>query len=227
MSKVIGALPKIWPFSKLPGYRESSKGATYSGFSYDALPSVTVDEHFAWLKNEPVQHEWSLRDWNGTVAVDLQKIEAAAGFALPPSFLTFLRSPDLHARIRSCTACYLELPEFVVPTAGAEEGHFIHFLSDQQWCLHWSLYLSATGEQCVICSEEAYGFEADDQNAPDNQSKDQMQAIDLIKEGVAFCAPSFSEFLYRFWIENEIWYNLNEGVPLTPIQQSYVDHYTG
>jgi len=25
------------------------------------------------------------------------------------------------------------------------------------------------------------------------------------------CADSFAEFLYRFWIENEIWYALHEG----------------
>lgn len=226
MSKVIDALPRSWPFSELPGYREPSESATYSGFSYEALPPVTVDEQFAWLQNEPVQQEDSLRDADGTVAENLQKIKAAAGFTLPPAFVTFLRSPDLQARVRSCTACYLELPTSIVPTVGVEEGHLIHFLSDQQWCLHWSLYLSATGEQCVICSEEAYGFEADDQDSPDNPSKEQTQAIDLIKEGVAFCAPSFSEFLYRFWIENEIWCSLNEGAPLTPVQQSYVDHYT-
>ena len=40
------------------------------------------------------------------------------------------------------------------------------------------------------------------------------------------CADSFSEFLYRFWIENEIWYDLSDPPSeLTTEQQRYVEHY--
>jgi hypothetical protein len=35
-----------------------------------------------------------------------------------------------------------------------------------------------------------------------------LERIDLNGLEFAYCAPSFSEFLYRFWIENEIWHAL-------------------
>jgi hypothetical protein len=36
-----------------------------------------------------------------------------------------------------------------------------------------------------------------------------------------WCAGTFTEFLYRFWVENTIWYSLNDGIPLTSIQEEY------
>ena len=221
METLIDMLPKAWPFSELPGYRETSQPfATYSGFSYADLPPVTAeaDAQFRWLQNEPVKSEWSLLDWNGEVRRTLAEREAAGELRLPPPFVTFLRSPDLQSRVRSCTACYLLMPEFAVPTAGVEEGHLIHFLSDQQWCLHWSLYVGSNGRECVICSEKAYGFEEDEEEAS-------SLPIDLVKEGAAFCAPSFQEFMYRFWIENEIYFALDEDTFLTARQQAYLEHY--
>lgn len=108
------------------------------------------------------------------------------------------------------------MPDRIAPVAGPEKGWLIHFLSDQQWCLHWSLYLSAAGEECVVCTEEAYGFDDNDEDG---------SPLDLVKEGAAYCASSFSEFLYRFWIENEIYFKLNDKVPLTAKQKAYAGHY--
>jgi hypothetical protein len=56
-----------------------------------------------------------------------------------------------------------------------------------------------------------------------------LDQVDLQAQGFACCARSFSEFLYRFWIENEIWYSIthDEGRrPLTDLQRAYVNHYT-
>jgi hypothetical protein len=36
------------------------------------------------------------------------------------------------------------------------------------------------------------------------------------------CAPSFEAFLYRFWMENMIWFNLVEREPLTEEQRQYL-----
>ena len=110
--------------------------------------------------------------------------------------------------------CHWELPDFIVPTVGPEEGRLIHFLSDQQWCMHWSLYVSRDGQECVLCSTEAHGFDGDEPGA-----------INPAESGAYFCAPSFSEFVYRFWIENEVWLALVGRQKLTKVQQAYVDHY--
>jgi len=34
--------------------------------------------------------------------------------------------------------------------------------------------------------------------------------------GLQVCANSFTEFLYRFWVENEIFFARNENRPLAP-----------
>ena len=38
-------------------------------------------------------------------------------------------------------------------------------------------------------------------------------------------SATFSEFLYRLWIENEIWFAEDEDRPLTSEQQRYAEHY--
>jgi hypothetical protein len=44
--------------------------------------------------------------------------------------------------------------------------------------------------------------------------------------GYEICADTFLEFIWRFWIENEIWFKLSlEKQPLTPAQADYVKHY--
>ncbi len=40
------------------------------------------------------------------------------------------------------------------------------------------------------------------------------------------CAKNFAEFIWRFWIENEIWFALAlNDHSLTPPEREYVDHY--
>ena len=240
MSRLLNLLPKAWPFIDLPGYRETSPYSTYSSFAYESLPPVEAkaDDRFDWLRAEPPHtddalwqdtspsthqylarlsaseyQEWLL--WKDATSPErlISAIETAGEFSLPAPFVAFLRSPSLQSRIRSGTACYLQMPNTVVQTYGVESGRLIHFLSDQQWCLHWNLYLGPDNEQCVLCSVNDYGFE------------ESSQPIDLTQEKVAYCAPSFTQFLYRFWLENEVWFALTDGVPLTADQQAYVDHY--
>ena len=53
-----------------------------------------------------------------------------------------------------------------------------------------------------------------------------LEKIDLRGLEFAYCAASFSEFLYRFWIENEIWYAVEyDKRPLEPLEVDYVNHY--
>ena len=37
------------------------------------------------------------------------------------------------------------------------------------------------------------------------------------------CAPTFEDFILRFWLENTIWFSLNEARPLTSEQSEYLD----
>ena len=40
-------------------------------------------------------------------------------------------------------------------------------------------------------------------------------------------APHFEQFVYRFWIENTLWFNLDGGeADLTPEERAYLNHYS-
>lgn len=54
-----------------------------------------------------------------------------------------------------------------------------------------------------------------------------LERVNVAELEFAYCAPSFSDFLYRFWIENEIWYALEDQPrrPLNALELEYVGHY--
>jgi hypothetical protein len=40
---------------------------------------------------------------------------------------------------------------------------------------------------------------------------------------IEICAPTFEEFIKRFWIENTIWFAANKGKPLEGELRAYAD----
>lgn len=232
-SKILPFLEKGWWFSELPKYRpHPGRIATYSLFSYADLPPIEeeLDDEFGWLLAQPIrvssfedEEDEDFDHGSAPVEEKLEAIMAEVPVTLPAAFIHFMRTRELRQRIRSCTDCYWSVADWATPTTGVEDGFLIHYLSDSQGCLHWYLYLDPRGNHCVVVSAEAYGFSVEDA-ATDAASR--QQAIDLTQEAFWFCAPSFQEFIYRFWIENEIWYALAwDKQPLTPRQQAYADHY--
>jgi len=213
---------RAWPSIDLPGYREHpAEFATYSTFAFDELPPIErqLDDGLSWLLSQPPV-EYSLggghvyegdpvRPATGT---ELDSLTSDVNMRLPPAFDAFVRTLEPRARVRSCTACYLDLGDF--PVAVDTEGWLIHFLSDQQWVGHWLLYIGHDGSEAVVAGYPPYGFA---------QGADFERGTD---EAVV-CADSFSEFLYRFWIENEIWFALaDEGArELTSEEKRYAEHY--
>jgi hypothetical protein len=228
-----------WPSIDLPGYREHPTGfVTYSAFDYDALPPIVraLDDDLSWLLAErPVPHSLAgghiyegdaVRAATGT---ELDAFVAGTRLNLAPSFEAFIRTPEPRMRVRSCTACYLDLGEF--PVKVGTHGWLVHFLSDQQWVGHWYLYAGTDGTEAVVWTYPPYGFAVGDWDGDWAPDFDPL-ASNVFRPGASgavVCADSFSEFLYRFWIENEIWYALAgpNSAPheLTDEQRHYVDHY--
>ena len=224
-----------WWFSELPKYRELSNPHTYNCFLYDKLPqlSVMLDNDFTWLKVLPKlessMYEVGYPDGTLPDLNKIDKIEADLDIPLPYEFRTFIKSPDLHQRIRSNTDCYFDIHDFAIRTYGAYDGYLIHFLSDSQWCLHWYIELLKSGEHFVVVSSDAYGLESlEYSEEEDNQETTyNKRDIDLAKESdFLFCSENFTEFIYRFWLENEIWFALaRDNKPLTDKQLQYVNQY--
>ena len=76
-------------------------------------------------------------------------------------------------------------------------------------------------------SPDLYGLKVENSDWIENLSC-RLERIDLSGLQFAYCAPSFSEFLYRFWIENEIWFALRvecKSRSLNTLELDYVAHY--
>lgn len=156
----LASLPRAWWFPKLPGYRSSNWLATYLRYELDDQPYVPRQEDLDWLEDEAEKPHWNVMssDVKPAQALTTDGLEVvAAGLPVPASLRLLARRPDFQRRIRSATACYLDLGDFTV-SASAEDSYLIHVLSDQQWVRHWLVYVDAGGHEAVLTSGDPIGF---------------------------------------------------------------------
>jgi hypothetical protein len=198
---------------------------TYCYYELDKTPpldSTLFKGEFQWLPDLSPEMKASLVIYKqtemGEVEGKLQSILAdakAKNINLPPEFVKFMSLESLQDQIPSCTACYFDLSAEITPCPlSNDEGFLIRFLNDQQWVLLWYLYIKPSGEHCVVVSAIPF----DDAEARKNLTDE------IILNNTFFCAPGFEEFLYRFWLENEIWFALDGG-ELNPTMQDYLKFY--
>ena len=115
----------------------------------------------------------------------------------------------------------------MVPCPFGSGGYLLRFLNDQQGCVFWYLYLTSRGEHCVVASLACLDWEiaADDEEhgIPDTDDAWEDPPLEAV---TVCCAPSFETFLYRFWLENEIWCALyKKDRALTMPEQPYLQQY--
>jgi hypothetical protein len=215
----LARVPRAWWFPRLPGYRSDGQHETYIRHALDEQPGVPVREDLGWLDDEADKAEWAVAGGDDPVrALTPGGLEAVAGgLAVPPSLRLLAARPELQRRVRSATACYLDLGDFAAPT-DIEGGYLIHVLSDQQWVRHWMVYLDRAGGEAVLTSREPIGFDLPaDWPAPPPR----VIPAGSAEAGLEVCADSFAEFLYRLWIENEIYFAVRLGQALDPEAARY------
>ncbi len=208
-----------WWGTELPGVRP--RAGTYGRYDYIPMPAptgVTFDGNFDWLRREPVLEESFFEADRNDVRESFPKLSqfcADHGIALPQPFVTFFSDLDLAKRIRSCTACFLD-PATEPVASPKGDGSIVRFLSDQQGCLFWYLYLpTGITHHCVLCSTDYFATDAEEafDKPPDPNS-------------LVFAAPSFESFLFRFWLENECWYGGHgRGDSVSANAQNYLLEY--
>jgi hypothetical protein len=224
------ALPRRWVHIQLPGYRQLPEHHTYESSRFADLPPIPIrlDDDCEWLRSYGRVHaHGGLNQYERDIQPSLvEQLAQHARLELPRSFRLFMTDPDLQSRVRSCTDCYLYPGERIVETTGAIPGHLVHFLSDSQSIAHWYLHIIRSGEVAVLESSDLYGLDIESSDWILNAAS-RLERIDI--EGLAFvyCAPTFPDFLYRFWIENEIWFALTRkgSSSLTELELEYVQHY--
>jgi hypothetical protein len=213
-------LSRSWPSVELPGARpHPGRYATYSPFDWDRLPPVPewVTADYSWLTASPEHADSTLALAYDGAQHDIGEWDTWAGplggSEVPDEFVRFARDPGLRRHLRSATDCVFDLGDHSVQVPG---GRLVHFLSDSQWIRHWLVFTGDSGKQAVVTTVYPACFDL---------SPDDMEAYADTK-GYQICADTFLEFIWRFWIENEIWFALSVGKqPLTPAQDEYIRHY--
>jgi hypothetical protein len=179
--------------------------------AFDWLPEMSIEMKELMTKyqsNEPEEIDEAMRA--------ILRQAKSLHLSLPPEFIKLMRSEELQSQIPSCTACYFDLSAEIIPCPlSNDEGYLIRFMNDQQNVLLWYLYIRPDGGHCVVVSPIPFD------NA---EARGQLNDY-VILNNTFFCAESFEEFVYRFWLENEIWFAMEDETTLTPNQQAYLDFY--
>lgn len=214
-----------WGWFSPGGNRELwGDGGTYQPVPYDALPPLPkrVGTDFAWLRVAPEPTDaLSVIDADDAPSVEefgpkIEVLTAAAhslALAVPPLLRPFMTEPELHGRVPTCTACYIDLPARLVPLPGGIPGRLLRFMNDQQCCLIWYLHLLPGGGHQVVCGapefyDDATGATLEDICTPGD---------------LTICASTFEDFVYRFWLENTLWYAIRLKRSLTDDERTYLE----
>lgn len=229
----------VWLSWGLGPYRPCD--STYCGVPYESLspiPAAMLQGTLHWLlpldrdlQREQQDHfpsiSWGFSSdhWRNILASSFE-----LNLSLPNAFRQLMDSAALMQHIPSCTNCYFRLSKKLVPCPGREEGFILRFLNAAQGQIAWYLYLTAQGEHCVLVGYPLLDL-LNDPEDPEYTTQgitEEERSMVLQGSGVYVCASSFEEFLYRFWIENILWYKLvwYEGrKPLTEEEKYYLSHY--
>lgn len=222
-----------WKFPGLGPYRFCE--ATYCFYPYESLPSIPVSLFrgtLDWLTPLDGYADISGMDHYHS-ADDLRQVIADAhilGISLPGAFLQLMSSSELMERIPSCTDAYFSLSD-VVPCPGSESGYIVRFMNARQGQIAWYLYLTPQGEHCVLVGFPLLDLLHNSESAEYKREgiTEEERAMAFAGKGACVCASSFEEFIYRFWIENTLWYKVSgysKWKPLTEEEKQYIAHYT-
>lgn len=199
---------------------EDGAYSTYTFIPYHDLPAVDrtcLDGSFAWLPDLPAD-DFTLAFEDLTVSpgerlARLADEAARHRVSLPDSFVKFLVTPEIHRRVPTCTACYLDLSDRLIVAPGDAKGYLLRFMNDQQSVLLWYLHLPPGREHGVVVAAPEW-----DDAATGETLDDVVRLPELL-----FCAPTFEDFIHRFWLENTIWFSLHGARPMTREQKDYLD----
>lgn len=189
---------------------------TYQLYRYEDQPPLPVewfDGSFSWLETaeEPVDslhNEW--KAFCEEARVD--------GYFVPQAFERLMIDERLQAQIKSCTDnVFLSLADMDRTTPPElPDTLLVPFYADSQYCVVWGLALpKMPGGYVPVLAASPFFFYPDEE---DEEADDSVPVV---------AAPNVEAFLYRWWIENEIWYATVWGETLrdlTADEQAYLTH---
>lgn len=220
MNRDIEKIQKVWMTS---GHGELwGCDSTYCGVDYGKVPKIgDFKNDFSWLfTNDSHQYSCTLDSLDNKIDNLKDVVEKCRllGLSISDSFIKFLSNQNLQAQVPTCTACFLELSESPIPVPCNPGYYALRFMNDSQSCVMWYLLLKNDLPNTVVASSLFY--DRDIFGAMINED-DPFDYSDIVSETVE-CAETFPEFIYRFWIENSIWYSINDNLPLSNLLKKYI-----
>ncbi|WP_203907783.1 hypothetical protein [Rhizocola hellebori] len=207
--------PRGWYATDLGSYRPCQ--GTYEAYAYESLPPLDPAQlrgRFDWLGPPGPPDEDGI-----ALLAPISAALATMSLALPDDFVRFVTSSNYRLELdeASVTGSWSDIAG---PTRSpAEPGAaLVRIFSDQQYCASWYIYLRASGETFVVFDVDPYPAEPAYPNLEDSI---------LLNGDFSWCAGSFEEFAYRYWIENRLCEALHAdlGTDLTSDLDRYLDHY--
>jgi hypothetical protein len=198
---------------------------TYSRVAYERLPSPPpLDANFGWLSELPSRDYGCTLDSDDNRIAEFLRLDSdlqSLGFAFPDEFRVFISRTDIQAQIPSCTACYLELSQAVTQLPGYPSSYVVRFMNDSQACELWYLLFQPsvpTRVRANSCFIERDIFDA----MQYEKDIDEPLSYDAVLDESCVCSESFGEFIFRFCVENTIWFATHDKLPLAPYERDYL-----
>lgn len=166
---------------------------TYTCYPYASLPPLPESLDlcdFSYMDRDDPEPEQAqeVLDWLAYIEQSAQQ----KGLTLPQDFVSFFKEPKNLNGINSCTDCFFDLEEDFCKDPTGSGAYLLRFYADSQGCLFWYLYLSPTGYSAILVGDYL-----------DELGQD--EPVSATEVPAQLCSPSFGEFIWRFWIENELW----------------------
>ncbi len=229
--------PRAWKTAGHCDILWNTTFGTYHTVPFEYLPKLgSATDDFAWLDdvNEELRAIIATTSTLGSDCNEIANLETViarikkSGLKLPDPFLRFMKDSSLQRKVPSCTACYLSLSENAIPVPGSENHFLLRFLNDSQSCVLWYLLMGQDGTARVVQSHYFFDREIFDgmEYAVESETEDLLVKYEDSFKEAFICADTFTEFLYRFWIENTVWYSAHKHLKLTPLQEEYLSQIT-
>ena len=204
---------RAWYATDLGPYRPCR--ATYEIYHFESLPPIPAGRltgTFDWLGDTGSRHD--------EAAAELARISndlATIGLALPADYVAFRADTSFRYALDevSVTSSWSDVAG-PAPSPVEQGAALVRIFSDQQYCASWYLYLRPAGESFIV-------FDVD--GGPTDPPLDESI---FLNQDFRWCAGTFEEFAYRYWIENRLWIALHHDptAELAPDLAEYLSHYT-
>lgn len=216
---------------------------------YTQLPlihNIIFDGSLEWLKKEEKINKEYIKqygsdnqtsEWENNLKELVQQANDL-NLQLPKAYITLMQSADLRNCIRSSTTNSFNTNYNIVPIIDRPGEFLLMFWNDSQSSYYWFLHLVENKEPRIVMSTffvsnhngksiySPYSVQRCNERLEKMGEKD--RTITDVNEILFECDNHFESFLYRLWIENEIWFNWFNNFEiklLSPLQKEYIHSF--